>query len=357
MLVQPLVPKTEKKMASSFLRRCELALAMLVAYMMGASFPIFSSFDVNRYSAVEVAREEVPSNKTSSVTLDYHQNKFDWTKSWCPTANCSGTELCYPCQRRWLIIVTPGRAGSTTLSEMMHRLPGVRVSGENNDAANKVDQFMTTFQDSIWGRLAGIPAWRHYRPRPEAWSCLSQHFFEVINPPDMGVGTNNQTFTMKEHLESSEETLILGFKTIRLLADAGRDYYPDPTPEFIQEKVDMMNRLFPCARFIVNTRSDIASLLNSWQNHMRKKKTTDEKLALVNYAHEEFYKAMGSERAFLVDSSNWTHNVGQLNEVLNWLGFNEKCHFEHLLEYNAKGKGFKHGQKNLNMDPECRLLQ
>jgi hypothetical protein len=64
------------------------------------------------------------------------ENDFGNT-GWCRNSVCNNSQLCKPCQRRFLIIFTVGRSASTTLTWMMDSLPGIRMSGENNDLLRK----------------------------------------------------------------------------------------------------------------------------------------------------------------------------------------------------------------------------
>jgi hypothetical protein len=150
----------------------------------------------------EVLRQSLVQDQfSSSKQLNYHLNKFNWTQSWCPMADCQGTGLCYPCQRRWLVILAEGRSGSTTLTEMIATLPGVRMAGENKDAIGKYYSFQKDVEKGL-GNPSNNGGFRHQPIPPETWSCLSQHLFEVINPPS--------------YSNLDDETTILGFKTVRL---------------------------------------------------------------------------------------------------------------------------------------------
>jgi hypothetical protein len=57
-------------------------------------------------STIDEDGDEQPQDEHMHV--DYHANRFDYSSAWCPNANCTGTPICFPCQRRWLIIVTVG---------------------------------------------------------------------------------------------------------------------------------------------------------------------------------------------------------------------------------------------------------
>jgi hypothetical protein len=69
----------------------------------------------------------------------------------------------------------------------------------------------------------------------------------------------------------------------------------------------------------------------------------------------KFAELMG-DRAKVIDSSNWTQNVGHLNEAVRWLGFNDKCEFSGVLELNTKNGYGTTGTTNVVIDPECRYV-
>jgi hypothetical protein len=42
---------------------------------------------------------------------------------------------------------------------------------------------------------------------------------------------------------------------------------------------------------------------------------------------------------------------------VEWLGFDQSCFFQELLEFNITGgNGYGNGKESLNMDPKCRHL-
>jgi hypothetical protein len=45
--------------------------------------------------------------------------------SWCPKASCHNSPICAPCNKRFLFILATGRSGSTSLLDMMNKLPNV----------------------------------------------------------------------------------------------------------------------------------------------------------------------------------------------------------------------------------------
>jgi hypothetical protein len=309
--------------------------------------------------ADDKANSSSNSQNSSRIYVDYHSNRFDYTSSWCPNAKCHGTPLCYPCQRRWLIIVTVGRSASTTLTKMVNLLPGVRMAGENNDLVGRINNL---FQVTLEKIDYQTDAWFHNPIPDESWSCASQTLFTTINPPELD--SNGAAL-----LESDEDT-ILGFKTIRLFDDDverhGNRLTQDQVQEIATQKVEIMNRLFPCARFIVNSRSDMNSQVASWakQFHATNGTLVSQQLQADDELLYAFYKIMGAggsgaRRSYWLDSTEWTRNISALNDMIDWLGFGplSHCHFQTALEYNTKdGYQATKTEADCSLSDECTYL-
>ena len=63
----------------------------------------------------------------------------------------------------------------------------------------------------------------------------------------------------------------------------------------------------------------------------------------------------GEERAHLIDSSEWMHDIDRLNELVEWLGFDRSCFFQDLLEFNTHDR-YGNGKTKLELDPNCRYV-
>jgi len=68
---------------------------------------------------------------------------------WCPNAICPNSDLCHPCRRRFLILIATGRSASTTLTYMLNSLPGIRMSGENNDELKAIRRMIDNIRSKI----------------------------------------------------------------------------------------------------------------------------------------------------------------------------------------------------------------
>jgi hypothetical protein len=258
--------------------------------------------------------------------------------AWCPTAQCNhGDSLtrhekrpCDTCARRFLIILAQARSASTTLVEMLDLLPNVRIGGENNNILIRFKEMHEVLEKSpygVWKSHEG--AWKHNPANPDDWVCLGQSLVETVYPPPP------QPFVDHDHADVADDTnTIIGFKTIRFAMEGKRVYN-------ITDHVQYFRTLFPCARFLINIRSDAAAIASSRQ-HVFKADKDKKRSALELVAKREAdmlreaVELFGNQTAMLLDSSHWTKDISLLNQAVSWLGFDEDCHFHELLEFNTQ---------------------
>lgn len=284
---------------------------------------------------------------TSYYTMDVGGTAaapLNTTSLWCPNAVCLNSDLCQPCRRRFLIVMATGRSASTTLTFMLDALPGVRMSGENNDELKAIRNMMDNvlLEDRFTRIVDRQSAWGHNPMPPGATACVGQHMIEAINPP--------LTDVHGIVLEDDTNTIV-GFKTIRFLEglQKGKD---------IRSFVTWVQENFPCTRFIVNVPSSEKEQFSSQMKYWKNQTVTDERLRALHEQNErlrELVTLIGKDQAYLLDSSKWTKNIDHLNQAVEWLGFHKSCHFQELLELNTKG--YRHGKKKeTHLDPDCHYL-
>lgn len=262
------------------------------------------------------------------------------SSSWCPFATCQNSHLCRPCEQQFLIIIATGRSASTTLQNMLGSLPNIRMSGENNNALgalkrmiNQVDK-NPNYQDGA--SAANHGAWSHNPVPPGAHACVAQHFVQTINPP-----LYNET--------ADDNSTIVGFKTIRFLDSISDETNDKDIVQFVQE-------MFPCARILVNIRSDTESQYASIKTKRGLNRLVPSRKGLADMTSRLRHVAkMFNSQSFLLDSTEWTRNLTKLNEVVDWLGFDATCHFQELLEFNTNG--YRGGKTDLDaIHPNCRFV-
>jgi hypothetical protein len=225
---------------------------------------------------------------------------------------------------------------------MLSLLPGVRMAGENNahlafgllaaENLQTTDAFKLESQEEVHG------PWRHHPIPKQSYACPIQHLYEAINPP------------AEEKLMRSEKyddsNTILGFKTVRL---HGIEF-----PEDWEYVADYLMENFPCARFVVNIRSDIEQQGESWKKSFGTDLDGDE-LRYYNRRLAKTAAYMGQDRARLLDMLEWSKRdnsgVVVLNDLIEWLGF-EGCKYGTLLHSNKDGYGVD--RNDVSLGENCR---
>eukprot|EP00551_Chaetoceros_affinis_P007413 CAMPEP_0203680626 /NCGR_PEP_ID=MMETSP0090-20130426/40006_1 /ASSEMBLY_ACC=CAM_ASM_001088 /TAXON_ID=426623 /ORGANISM="Chaetoceros affinis, Strain CCMP159" /LENGTH=269 /DNA_ID=CAMNT_0050548783 /DNA_START=66 /DNA_END=872 /DNA_ORIENTATION=- len=227
------------------------------------------------HSAVQPKPEPKPINDTNYEPF----NTTNPHSSWCPYATCQNSPLCQPCNRRYILIVATGRSGSTTVLKMINSLPNVRLSGENRNFLGITAPLVNTFHFDDPSkypkgyivkkdpRRPGISPlleqnfdrddgpFAHNAIPPQSMSCAIQHAFNVLNPPPQAVQREDNLLSVRDY----DESTIFGFKTIRLQKN---DWTPMYAAKYITE-------VFPCAKVIINIRSNAADQVRSMENTFR----------------------------------------------------------------------------------------
>lgn len=273
---------------------------------------------------------ELPSNLIPELA---RENAPSWGETkWCPNSVCKSTTICNLCRRRWLIILATGRSASTTLLYMLNSLPGIRLSGENNDELKVLKEAIDNIRRDkqfLRGENKKNP-WGH-NPVPQgAYGCVVQKMMETINPP----GQNNDY--------DDETETIIGFKTIRFFNNVDIDD--------VEDLVQFLKESFPCARFVLNVRSDTVEQATSTNAAFPKSNVRVQNLDRMNGLIKTFAKLLG-DSAYLLDSTEWVQNIEVLNDMVLWLGFAKACAFHELLEFNTHI--YSHGRTRTIVDPQC----
>ena len=158
--------------------------------------------------------------------------------------------MCDLCATRWLFVLATGRSGSTTIFEMLNRMPGMQIQGESDGA---VGSAMQTFDLMLFrGRVGSGPHAKRPPVDAHALSCNIQSLFSSTTRAN----ANNLTLGFKEVIAK----VLLAAGT----GDARTDHLR-PIAAFSQGRQGndvaalqrFFARVFPCARFIFNTRRDV----------------------------------------------------------------------------------------------------
>lgn len=140
---------------------------------------------------------------------------------------------------RYVFVMAYGRSGSTLLQAVLNATPGVLVRGENRALPYYLHQFhKSAVKDAAW---AGDAARRRVNP-----------FFGIRDyPADLAL-TRMRELLLDTVLRPEPGTRVLGFKEIR--------WYQEDLPDYL----DFLRRVFPGARFVLNTRRLEDAARSSW---------------------------------------------------------------------------------------------
>lgn len=269
--------------------------------------------------------------------------------SWCRNATCYNSPTCAPCNRRFLFIIATGRSGSTTLLKMFNMLPNVRLSGENwnelyfashliKTLENHPDQFYDRdlIKNNGFFMHDAVPEgpFMHNAMPIGSIGCVMQSLVSFLNPPQMS--PNQLVFDEKQ-----ESKMILGMKLIRL----------QQSKWTVNRARKFLERSFPCARYIINTRSEYSDQLKS----MKVTGTFNENKTIDDIQSETLFLRKLANRlgdsAKLIELEQWRDNVSVLNDVIKWLGF-DYCAFNKVLHENHDK--FEHDNSDVHLGRYCR---
>jgi len=239
---------------------------------------------------------------------------------------------------------------------MLNELPDVRLSGENYNeifhAYEMYNNLLTTsthFYDeevASKGRFMHDEitdgAFQHNAMPIGSFACVMQTLIHTINPPKL----KKDSLPLDNDAERRE---ILGVKTIRLHLGG---WTPQEAAKFLQDN-------FPCARYVINIRSDVNAQVESMGVAFKKTNIDAEfrkqREKTLNDAYQFLYRLsniLGEDTARFIDMTEWTNDVSILNDLLKWLGFLD-CAFNDIVHENHDGYG-KDTTTQLNLGKNCR---
>ncbi len=306
----------------------------------------------------------IKETKSTEKQINHYQ-PFNQTNphenSWCPTAKCYNSPMCSPCNRRFLFIIATGRSGSTTLLKMFNKLPNVRLSGENWNALFEASKLATFFssdknrQHFFYNQKTIDEGQFHHEKVEEgpfahnafplgSMGCVMQSFMRHIDPPDYSVDA------LPYYDPVEEANTILGAKIIRI---PNGNWGPEKAAQFFQEN-------FPCARFIINIRSDEEAQLNSISSafgvdlsNEEKKEKKKENIEQSNQFLFKLHEELGKKSSMFIDMSQWKDDVEILNKVVKWLGFQD-CAFDAIVHENHDNYG-RDFETEIHLGDKCRI--
>lgn len=280
---------------------------------------------------------------------------------WCPYATCHNSPLCSPCNRRYLLIISTGRSGSTSLLNMLNQLPQVRLSGENNNALYYASKLISIHHqdhkphilDQNYDSVDG--AWMHNAIPPQAMACPIQHMLHILNPPPQNIQIQANLSHIDSNIGSNrtyeqyDAQTILGVKTIRF-------HDGQWTP---RQAVNYLQTAFPCSRVVINIRTNISSQVQSVMSTFKWAKNASEhdlrdKISKSNEFLVTLGNILGDKMARVIDMTQWTTDVSIINDLISWLGYTD-CSFAQLLHENKDGYQ-RDAVTDINLGSQCRLV-
>mmetsp|Transcript_36546 Transcript_36546/g.66973 ORF Transcript_36546/g.66973 Transcript_36546/m.66973 type:complete len:306 (-) Transcript_36546:101-1018(-) len=225
------------------------------------------------------------------------------------------TEECDLCggDQRWLFVIGTGRSGSTSVMSMLNAIPGIHLSGENWAAMESLQEFYDRVLKT--NGTANSGAWAREEFSATSVLCKMQA-------------------VMKAFIAPMPNSTLIGFKEIR-----------HDTPD-----LDFFEKLFPCARYIINYRSDTEAQAASQATHLSRHLELDDlELDLANKtAHLRSWSERHTDDSFPIILEDFS--VDTFNNLLDWLGI-EGC--KYLTVSHANQDGFGQDEAVPEMEGSC----
>lgn len=186
--------------------------------------------------------------------------------------------------QEWLFILGTGRSGSTTALEMVDAIPGVYLAGENLGVMNALLDMYEAHRDRIENQVVS----------ENRVFCALQQFVRTI------IGQFDE-----------KSTRVIGFKEIRHVN---------------QKQIDFFKKVFPGARFLLNTRKNLE------KQHKSQFQMDIPMEELKNWtAQLEFFPKHNPRDTFMLRLEDFS--VTLFNQMLRFLGV-RSCFFTHVAHAN-----------------------
>jgi hypothetical protein len=192
----------------------------------------------------------------------------------------------------FLFVVTYGRSGSTLLMGILNSIPGYLVRGENWDALHHLFRFHRTLEE---GSRRWDPARLRQRTHP---------FFGAGDFPEQRSLERIRELVLDTVLRPRDDTRTTGFKEIR--------WYHDD----VEEYAAWLRRVFPGARFVVNTRDHDEVRRSGW---WAKRPENAEALPRIEARILALADSLG-DAAYRLHYNDYVADPTVLRGLFEWLG-------------------------------------
>jgi hypothetical protein len=195
---------------------------------------------------------------------------------------------------QYLFIVTYGRSGSTLLQGVLDSIPGYLIRGENRAMMDHLYRYHLTAKNE-----------QKRLKRPERLQT-THPFYGIDGYRDADAFRAIRQLALDTILRPTSSTRVVGFKEIRW------NQLGDELETFVR----FLRRVFPGARFIVNTRNHEDVSKSKWWTK------ADDALATLERLDKQFLALADSlgERAYHVHYDDYVANPLVLRGLFDWLG-------------------------------------
>ena len=205
----------------------------------------------------------------------------------------------------FVFIVTYGRSGSTVLQNLLNRLPGYLIRGENENALMHLVRSWASVGLSRSGEKA--------RQRDVA-TLPHQPWYGIEDVDGDAYGRALADLFIDSFLKPAPDTRVCGFKEIRW----HMGHPPNLRGQsFFEIQLDFMRRFFPDAKFIFNTR-DLDEVLASGWWPSKNPKLSRAALERANDLYKA-YQAAHPECCLTLDYSEYKGNPEGLRPLFDFL--------------------------------------
>lgn len=212
-------------------------------------------------------------------------------------ANDGECDLCASDQQ-WLFVLSTGHSGATSLTEILNKVPGFYIAGENMGIMDILLDEYDSLGKIVKRSERGEPGWQTKPISQRHVLCAMQAVMRTA------IGD------FKEG-----QTSVVGFKEVRHTS---------------RSKLDFFKKVFPCARFILSSQTDLAISSKALQMHASSPAGNADLEQLQNATREfGLWLRRHPENAFNVRMEDLSPRG--MNELLSWLGV-RGCRFS-AVEY------------------------
>ena len=248
-------------------------------------------------------------------------------------ADTQGPARCDLCAVPWLFILSSGRAGSTSLLEATNSLPGVQLMGENG--AMVLDGLDSMERMELLREVGNVAANEHTTASNFTLECDDQQRLMDMNPLADGL----PPFTMRGFKELVQATS----KEVSLDAPLINDSLPHLSALKAGTWLPYMLKTFPCARYIINMRRNVADQTHS--GFYRHTPGAEHELINATRTLRDIYEFLGPSRAMMMAMEDFSPT--SFTVMAHWLGI--YCTFLKIPDANSHNSyTFDYNEVKLN---------